>query len=68
MKNAGITILALIGGLIGGFVLFELIVRFGLRMFDSVPIVFIGILSTLMPAAGAIIALLLVQRRRRSGK
>ncbi|MGM0884435.1 MAG: hypothetical protein ACQEXQ_25765 [Bacillota bacterium] len=44
MKNAGITVLALIGGLVGGYILFELLVRISLRTFESVPIVFIGIM------------------------
>jgi hypothetical protein len=66
MKTTAQTLLAIIGGLLGGFILFELIVRTALRTFNSVPIALIGTLSMVMPIAGAITAVLLIRRKRRS--
>lgn len=64
MKNTVRTALALIGGFLGGFLVYELIVRMSLRMMDSVPIAFIGTLSMVMPIAGAIVALILIRRKK----
>ncbi|MBD0384414.1 DUF5957 family protein [Paenibacillus sedimenti] len=66
MKTIGQTVLAIIGGFLGGFILFELIVRTALRMLESVPIAFIGTLSMVMPIAGAVTAVWLTRRKRRS--
>ncbi|QYR22361.1 hypothetical protein KZ483_05080 [Paenibacillus sp. sptzw28] len=66
MKTISQTVLAIIGGFLGGFVLFELIVRTALRTLDSVPIALIGTLSMVIPFMGAVIAVWLIRRRRRS--
>ncbi|WP_028612080.1 DUF5957 family protein [Paenibacillus harenae] len=62
MKKAGIFVLSLIGGLIGGFVLYEMIVRISLQLLNQVPIVFIAILSAVMPLAGAVTTVILTRR------
>ncbi|MDF2651004.1 MAG: hypothetical protein K0Q73_6809 [Paenibacillus sp.] len=66
MKIISQIVLAIIGGFLGGFILFELIVRTALRTLDSVPIALIGTLSTVMPIAGAVTAVWLIRRKRRS--
>ncbi|MBD2867685.1 hypothetical protein [Paenibacillus arenilitoris] len=64
MKRAFVMLLSIIGGLIGGFVLYELIVRITLQLVDQVPIAFIAILANVLPIGGAIAGGLLARKRR----
>ncbi|CAG7658715.1 hypothetical protein PAECIP111802_07141 [Paenibacillus allorhizosphaerae] len=54
--------LALIGGMLGGFIIFEWIVRIVMRLMDSFPVALIGTLSMILPLAGGIVTVLLVKR------
>lgn len=67
MKNAGAKLLAIFGGAIGGFILYEIIVRIIVLNVSSVPWELVGLLSMVLPAAGAITTLLLLGRRKRQG-
>ncbi|PYI56195.1 hypothetical protein [Paenibacillus flagellatus] len=64
MKQTGRIALAALGGFIGGFVVYELIVRLVMRLFEEVPVAFIGTLSMLLPCAGAVAAGIAAARRR----
>jgi len=55
---------AFILGLIGGFLLFEVVVRASLHWMEAVPIVFIAALSFLLPLGGAFAAVALAARRK----
>jgi uncharacterized protein (DUF983 family) len=66
MKTTARTVLAVIGGFLGGFVVYEMITRISLQLFESVPLALIGTLSMLLPIGGAVTALILVRRRRQS--
>jgi hypothetical protein len=58
MNNMLRAALAGLGGLVLGFIVFEIIVRFCFRVMEQVPIALIGTLSTLLPLGGAVAAVL----------
>ena len=68
MKSWVKMLAAFLLGLIGGFVLFEVVVRATMRWMEAVPIAFIAALSFLLPLGGAFAAVALTARRERSKK
>jgi len=66
MKSWMKLLAAFVLGLIGGFLLFEVVVRASLRWMEAVPIALIAAMSFLLPLGGAFAALALVARRKRT--
>ncbi|MEK3780468.1 hypothetical protein [Paenibacillus sp. FSL R5-0810] len=62
MKKTLMLFLTFVVGLLGGFILFEFIVRIVLRQMDTFPVMFIGALSMILPLAGGIAAVILGKR------
>ncbi|WP_127596542.1 hypothetical protein [Paenibacillus lautus] len=62
MKKTGMLFLTFVVGVLGGFTLFEFIVRIVLRQMDTFPVTFIGALSMILPLAGGIAAVMLARR------
>ncbi|WP_145018681.1 hypothetical protein [Paenibacillus sp. Y412MC10] len=62
MKKTGMLFLAFVAGMLGGFILFEFIVRIVLRQMNTLPVTLIGALSMILPLAGGIFAVMLARR------
>ncbi|MET3849287.1 hypothetical protein [Paenibacillus sp. OAE614] len=62
MKKTGMLFLAFVAGMLGGFILFEFIVRIVLRQMNMLPVTLIGALSMILPLAGGIFAVMLARR------
>ncbi|PJN55000.1 hypothetical protein PAEVO_17210 [Paenibacillus sp. GM2FR] len=62
MKKTGMLFLAFVVGILGGFTLFQFIVRIVLRQMDAFPVTLIGALSMILPLAGGIAAVMLARR------
>ncbi|MCV4231111.1 hypothetical protein OHJ21_08010 [Virgibacillus sp. LDC1] len=54
MKKTGMLFLAFVVGILGGFTLFQFIVRIVLRQMDAFPVTLIGALSMILPLAGGL--------------
>ncbi|MDL1164254.1 hypothetical protein [Paenibacillus lautus] len=62
MKKTGMLFLAFVVGILGGFTLFQFIVRIVLRQMDAFPVTLIGALSMILPLAGGLAAVMLARR------